>query len=195
MIGRKAAVVGILGATIMTACSNSISGEPGPLTTPSLIMHPQMPPRPREIRIDNLDPCTLFTPEQLRVLSVGTGQKIAADDQVGPSCRWSHSPDEPVEAYRIARNASKGIEATFGNTRGVTALTIAGFPAVETQSERLQLADTQCIIVIDVAQGQNLQVNYDYSGDALAMTREIACAKTRLAAEAAMQELIKQRSR
>lgn len=112
-------------------------------------------------------------------------------DAVGPSCRWLHSPDEPVEAYRIALDSYSGIETSFTNSGGIRVITVAGYPALETESPALLRPDTQCIVVVDVAPGQALQVNYDYAG-ALPMTRERACDRARPAAEMAMRTLIEQ---
>lgn len=150
-----------------------------------------LPPRPQAIRIDETDPCSLLTSDQQTRLGVRGATPVPAEEKIGPGCRWLHSPDEPVEAYQIFRDTESGIESGFGNSRGITVITVAGFPAIETQSERTQLPETQCIVAVDVAPGQTLQVNYDYNG-ALPMTRERACDKARPAAEMAMRTLIEQ---
>ncbi|MGH3616385.1 MAG: hypothetical protein ACRDRK_28070 [Pseudonocardia sp.] len=61
--------------------------------------------------------------------------------------------------------------------------------AIETQGLYSPEA-SHCGVLIGVAAGQTLQVQYDYDGTALPMTRELACQKARAAAELAMQTLI-----
>lgn len=185
-----AALIALIAAT---GCSASIGDgsdvaseqAPGPAGAPAL------PPRPQEVRLDDVDPCSLLTAEQLRRLDVRGGQFRPADDRYGANCRWVHSPQEPVEAYLIALDVSSGIETSFDNPGGSAPITVAGFPAIETESPELRLPDTQCIVVVDVAPGQALQVNYDYAGS-LPMTRERACDRARPAAEMAMRTLIEQ---
>ena len=44
--------------------------------------------------------------------------------------------------------------------------------------------------MLDVAPGQTVQVNYDYNGPRLPLTREETCGKAQQAAEMVMQNLI-----
>lgn len=89
------------------------------------------------------------------------------------------------------RTTDQGPETAFGNPRGTRVTTIAGFPAIETQGQ-FSPPDRHCGVLVGVASGQTLQVQYDYDGTALPMTRELACQKARAAAELAMQTLIEQ---
>jgi hypothetical protein len=65
---------------------------------------------------------------------------------------------------------------------------IAGFGAVETPG-LLSSGERDCIVNIDVASGQAIQVNYFYNGSTVPMNHEIACRKAGNAAELAMQTI------
>lgn len=187
----RAAVAGILAATTLMGCSGPVAGDasPSPAGDRGEPSGPALPPRPQEIPVDDIDPCGLLTPDQVDLLGLHSAQFEPATDEIGPSCRWVHSPYEPIGAYLVALDTDFGIETILGNSRGITTTSIAGFPAVETESEKLLLPGTQCIVAIDVAPGQVLQLNYSYSG-VLPTTRELACEKARPVAEMAMQNLI-----
>lgn len=154
-----------------------------------------LPTRPYEIRIDSLDPCTAFTPGQLRSLGVDRVRTSPAGPGAGPGCYWYHSPDEPLHSYSVVRNTGYGIENTFGDWSGIVVHVVAGFPAIETLGDVNPAGDNFCLVLIDVAPGQNLLVAYQYNGDAIPMNRELACTKALAAAELAMQTVIEQHGR
>ena len=66
---------------------------------------------------------------------------------------------------------------------------MAGFGAVETAG-LYRTGDRDCVVNIDVAPGQAVQVGYFYNGTTVPMTHEIACEKARHAAELAMQTIL-----
>lgn len=181
---------GISGALIalfvLTACSSAPVHEPA---SPTTLTGHELPPRPQEIRIDDLDPCSVFTPEQLRTLDVSGQRATRADERRGPLCQWSHVASEPFEGYLVLRTTDQGPETAYGNPNGTTVTTVAGFPAVETQALGGG-GDDHCMILVGVADGQTLQVQYDYNGTKMAMTRAQACEKARAAAEMATRTLI-----
>ena len=113
---------------------------------------PELPPRPRELRINGFDPCSALTSAQLQSLESGSTQPTSRPRQRGPGCDWIHSPDEPVESYTVDINTRGGVELAFE-------------PAPASRSSR-SLASAQsttpglyssgehdCIINVDVASG------------------------------------------
>jgi hypothetical protein len=107
---------------------------------------------------------------------------------LGPSCDWNHSPTEPVESYTVDINTKGGVELAFGQPQ-LAVLTVAGFGAVSTPG-LFSSGQHDCIVNIDVAPSQAVQVGYFYNGATLPMTHEIACQKARNAAELAMQTIL-----
>jgi Protein of unknown function (DUF3558) len=167
---------------LCAACSSAVSGAPTPGPTA-----PQLPPRPRELRIDGLDPCATLTTGQVQSLGVRFYSADPPTGNLGPSCDWNHSPAEPVESYTVDVNTRGGVELAFGQPE-LDIITVAGFGAVTTPG-RYSSGERECIVNIDVAPGQALQVGYFYNGSTAPMTHEIACQKARNAAEMAMQTI------
>ena len=66
---------------------------------------------------------------------------------------------------------------------------VAGFGAVETPG-LYSSGENDCIVNVDVAPGQAVQVGYFYNGSTVPMNHEIACQKARNAAELAMQTIL-----
>jgi hypothetical protein len=146
-----------------------------------------MPPRPRELRMNGVDPCTALTSSQLKSLGVRFYSTDPPRGTLGASCDWNHSPEEPVESYTIDINTSGGVELAFGQPQ-LAVITVAGYGAVATPG-RYSSGEHECIINIDVAPGQAVQVGYFYNGATVPMNHEIACRKARDAAELAMQTI------
>jgi hypothetical protein len=189
MLTKRTAVgvVCLLVVWSTTACASALD-QPTPMAPPEPT-GPTLPPRPFELRIDDLDPCAALSLQQILQLKLHFQRSDPSADGGGPTCFWAHSSEEPIEGYAIRRNMNGGIEQTFGNPRGVTGTTVAGFPAVETQNLYAP-PETSCIIGVDVADEQGLQINYDYTGSTAPMTRDLACQKAKAAAEMAMQTLL-----
>ena len=114
----------ILAFAACAACTGSIDGTPA-----SDSAAPKLPSRPRELRINGIDPCDALSSPQLASLHVQYSTTDKPLDKRGPGCQWVHSPYEPIEAYTIAINTNGGVELTFGQP-GLQVTTIAGFGAV-----------------------------------------------------------------
>jgi Protein of unknown function (DUF3558) len=149
---------------------------------------PSLPARPRELRIDSLDPCDALTSVQLVSLGVKFSGAVEPGARRGPGCAWKHSPTEPVETYTIDANTRGGVELVFGQAQ-LDVVSIAGFGAVETPA-LYSRGEHECIINVDVAPGQAVQISYFYDGSTVPMDHEIACQKARNAAELAMQTIL-----
>ena len=134
------------------------------------------------------DPCVSLAAAQAQSLGVSFRRKIAPDDTLGPGCDWTHFPEEPVQAYTVHFNTRGGVELAFGQPN-LHVVTVAGFGAVETPA-LFSLGERDCIVNVDVAPGQAVQVSYFYTGSAMPVTHVIACAKARSAAEMAMQNIL-----
>lgn len=177
----------LLVAGALSGCTAPIVDDATPAPVDSAL-----PSRPQDIRIDDLDPCTAFTVDQLRQLDIGGARFRPADDETGPLCQWHHGPYEPNEGYLVMRTTDQGPETALGSPLGAELISVSGFPAVKTKGFGTGDGSHHCMILVGVAEGQTLQVQYDYYGTALPMNRELACQKARAAAELAMQTLIAQ---
>lgn len=173
----------VLSLAVCAACASSIIGQAAP--DPA---GPKLPTRPRELRINGLDPCSTLTGEQLKLLGVQFYSVIEPGTNRGPGCDWIHTQTEPVESYTVDINTRGGVELAFGQPQ-LEIITIAGFGAVDTPG-LFSSGQLECVVNIDVAPGQAVQVGYFYNGRTMAMTHEIACTKARNAAELAMRTIL-----
>lgn len=182
---RPGRLITLIAIAVCAGCSEQANPppSPAPLTGPALA------PRPREIRVDDVNPCEILSAPQLTTLGVSRPRFTPATATRGNTCQWSHSPDEPLDAYAVEIDTKSGIESSFDNPRGVRATLIAGFPTIETQGFHSP-SNTSCGLVIDIARGQTVNVSYDYNGKQAPMNRDQACLKARGAAELAMQTLL-----
>jgi hypothetical protein len=80
------------------------------------------------------------------------------------------------------------VELAFGQPQ-LDVITVAGFGAVQTPG-LFSSGEHDCIVNVDVAPSQAVQVSYFYNGASVPMTHEIACQKARHAAELAMQTIL-----
>jgi hypothetical protein len=127
-----------------------------------------------------------------RQLGVGSGRPgIASDGFESLACLWSRFPEEPQDSYQVRLMTAQGAEALLGSVTGAAVVMIDDFAAVEIQSPYFP-APSHCVVLVDVAAGQNLWVQYDYDGSTVPMTKQLACDKAKVAAEMAVQSLIEQ---
>jgi len=171
--------------TMAVACASSVGGSPSPATQQA---GPELPPRPREVRVDGLDPCNALTSAQLESLDVKFYTTDKPREKRGPGCDWIHSPAEPIESYTVAVNTQGGVELLFGQPQ-IDVVKVAGFGAVQSPG-LYSTGDDNCFIHVDVAPGEAVQVGYIYNGSTVPMNHEIACQKARNAAELAMQTIL-----
>ncbi|MEJ3652609.1 DUF3558 family protein [Actinomycetes bacterium KLBMP 9759] len=174
MIRRVAAL--LLGAVLLVACTHPVAPSAGGSAGSPL------PPRPRELGVDELDLCSVLDAAAREALGVSRGEYGPANQVVGDFCRWSHYPSEPVESYYVVRERDLDAATGLLAPRGATMEVIAGFGAVVTQGQ-YDDPNTGCLILIDAAKGKTLKVSYGYNGSTVPMTRDIACGKARKAAE------------
>ena len=181
MIRRWLALVPAI--ILCAACASTVGGTPSPDSAA-----PQLPARPRALNIEGVDPCGTFTAAQLKSLGVARYGASVAEGTRGPGCEWIHSPTEPIEHYSVGINTRGGVELVFGQPQ-LQVISVAGFGAVQSPAQ-YGSGDRDCVVNVDVAPSQAVQVAYFYNGQTVPMTHEIACGKARNAAELAMQTIL-----
>lgn len=163
-------------------------GEPAQPPPPATSA-PQLPPRPQELRIDGVDPCTLLDPQQRRRLGVDSEPRAGGGSSRGePACSYSHLSSEPFYSVNVATVPFEGAQVWLSGTRNVDAriVDIAGFGAVTT---RVKGDNSDCSVIVDVAEGQSVDVLF--TGDSAgSFTSDEMCEQARLAAEAATKTLL-----
>lgn len=195
-------VIGLLAVTV-TACTKNSAGvaQPAPTTDPTSSQPPPtqssstvaIPPRPRELKLDGLDPCTLFTPAQVTELTVDRTRKIVNGSEAykGMAECLLEIRKQPFYHYAVTAATNEGIAPWLSGKRNVEArlASVAGFPAATywfRGARGTNAAD--CSTSVDVANGQQLIVTTNNDGDH-SFALEQMCLRAEKAAALAIQTL------
>jgi hypothetical protein len=184
-IGRVLAVV----AVVCAGCTGSPAPVPPPQATGLALV-----PRPRDIPIDDVDPCSLLTPAQRAALKLeGDPSKSTDSGQfLGPTRNCTHLGfGTPNIAISIALASGKGIEryTVEGSQSDVSPLVVDGYPAV---LARPQTFGDFCTVALDVAPGQLVDVQFsDGGGDQPPVPMDDLCAGATATAAGVVQTLLR----
>lgn len=191
------------------ACTSTAPGTPAGVddasttrTTPTASSQPDsaVPAAPREIDLDGLDPCRLWTPEQLTQLAqdpqpIGGGPFTRSTGDT--ACSFTSAEDnDPSVGFHLALVRDYDVsDLIVPDSHGVTMTVtdVAGFPAVREVKPAENLRP--CKFAVRTAARQYVEVRLDY-GSALSsgfLPIEQACDLTLKAATFAMQTLQTQR--
>jgi hypothetical protein len=188
----------------LAACTTSEAGTPSPSadsgstgseqpsSTTSEPPSVEVPPRPRDLSLDGLDPCTLFTDTQRAQLRV---DDVRADDGGSSGtiykdmkqCTLDVTAAEPFNSYDVV--AVTNVDFSFwleeDSNADAELISVAGFPAAQFHIKGGGTYD--CAIAVGVAENQHLHIEMlplsdDVTGDEI-------CQGSRQAAEMALQTL------
>lgn len=138
-----------------SSTNSSASQTSGPAPTV------EIPPRPRDISLDGLDPCTLYTEEQraqLQASDVESGEDKSEFFKGMKECVLYVDDQEPFYEYNALAVTFEGVEAWLTGQRNVDAelTSVQGFPAAKFKFRGS--ADISCWFAIGVADKQSLLV-------------------------------------
>ena len=185
-----AAVLGVL----LAGCATPVAGTPSPApgTAPPAV---DLPPRPREVRLDGLDPCTLLTEPDRREL--GLDQRPVLD--VAPSALYGGVTQlcsirgfEPrAIAVGVELSVTGGIELYFrpGVPSEVRPVVVRDFPAIVAVPTITRF----CSVVVDVAPGQAVDVSASDGGRVPPIPQDVLCTDAERVAGLVMGNLLAQR--
>ncbi|HEV8561308.1 MAG TPA: DUF3558 domain-containing protein [Actinophytocola sp.] len=192
-------------AATVAGCTQSQAGQAAPATTtePSSApttgqssgsAAPTIPPRPRELKLDDVDPCALFTKPQLAQLKVDrTRQRTSNAEQYRGmrECVLMVEKQSPVYDYGALAVTNEGIAPWLSGNRNVEAklTSVAGFAAATYWFRGAQGTNAaDCAVSVDVAEGQQLVIDTNNDG-AHSFTLEQMCQRVEQAAGLAVQTL------
>lgn len=196
---RRGWLLGLLGliVTALAACQGG-GIDPGtpPATTTAT---PEatgiaLPPRPRDIRIDGVDPCSLLTEEQRARLGLDgpvTRTSISTRLYGRDSAVCGVSGSRPRDIFvGIVLVTTVGIERyTTGELLvQIQPADIQGFPALVVIGEHFE--DNSCSVVVDVASGQLVDVHYSDAGPEPYPSRHQLCESAKTAAREVVASLM-----
>jgi hypothetical protein len=160
----------------VVGCTSSTGGDPAPdeNRTPSSDEQPdsssapneELPPRPRDLTVDGVEPCTLFTKAQLNQLrselQLDKPPKAYTSKDThykAPTCGLEQSR-EPFDSIDLMVVTSEGAETWLSGDRNVDAwqVSVGGYPAVDYKLKGSD--DAECVTSVDVADGQQMIVDF-----------------------------------
>ena len=153
------------------AGQTSTGGDPPPTSETS---EQELPPRPRELSVADLDPCTLFTDVQraeLMVDSVETDEAGGNEIFEGmQECVLGREQSEPYVTYTMIAMTTTDASFWLEHNAAAEVFEVGGFPAVEFRARGAEDAD--CAVAVGVAEGQQLHfsmlaISEDLTGDEL----------------------------
>jgi hypothetical protein len=175
-----AVLLGVLAAGSLAACTSTETGIPasegdsGSTTTgppPGTITTQQpgeptvaIPPRPKPLPLDGIEPCSLFPDSAQQQLNVTRSPRSHTSDDVykAPECEMDASPDGSDVSYSALAITTEGIGAWLDGKRTVVAklVSVGGYPAVDYYPQGVETTTdgNGCYTSIDVADGQQLMI-------------------------------------
>lgn len=188
----------LVGVVLLIGGCATVAGQPSPANPTGGASADangiELPPRPREVRLDGVDPCELLTGEQRAELGLD-GRPLsdsAPSDLYGgnvPSCVIRGSePREVFVGVNLVRSA--GIER-FSTSLGLAAelrpVQVRGFPALVVTPTRYT---TYCTVVVDVAPGQLIDAQFSDGGGQPPVPQPQLCQGAEALADAVMASLL-----
>ena len=174
-------------AALAAGCTTTVAGSP---SAPTGVL---LPPRPREVRLDGVDPCSLLTAEQRRTLGL-TSEPLLSNSRVElfdgdvPTCTVRGSGPSAVvlgigtvTTVGIERWQDPALQAEVRPTR------VADFPAVVAVPSNSR---TYCGVGVDVAPGQLLDVQVLDGGYSTPIPQPTLCDRAEEYAAATMRTLL-----
>jgi hypothetical protein len=187
------AVLTMLAALTLAGCTDKDSGTPvasGSNPPAGGQTGVSIPPRPRELKLDGLDPCKLVTKAQLDQIKI-TRQRNTVQTEIAfkgaPTCAMEGGDGKVFWDYEIWLVTTEGIAPWLSGKRNVDAklVDIGGFPAADYKIMGTTTAD--CTTAVDVAEGQQLMMVFRPSRNNFSQTE--MCQKSEQAAGLAVQTL------
>ena len=184
-----------MAAIAVTGCASTQTGRAtpaDPVSTPYQVptndaANITLPPRPRDVPLTGVAPCTLLTEAQQAILAVGKGVPgpAAQLENNSPTCDFPFADHTPGAEYSIAVDTTTGIQLYLDPSLAVQLrqVTVNGFPALDITLRPPDLLQG-CTTAVSVANGQMFTVNLGQP--ARGATTAQSCAKTEQVAGAVL---------
>jgi hypothetical protein len=123
----------------------------------------KLPPRPKDIPVDGVDPCSLLTAQQQHDFGLGRPFKGLPNELMhnSPTCNFAfHDINLSGDEYSIEVDTRDGIQSWLNPylIDTFTAVTIDGFPALDVVVQGN--SPLSCATEVSVANGQMIGVDY-----------------------------------
>ncbi|HYS39046.1 MAG TPA: DUF3558 domain-containing protein [Pseudonocardiaceae bacterium] len=146
-----------------------------------------LPPRPSDIPLTGVDPCTLLIPAQQTTLGVTAGRPGPPAQLLdnSPTCNYRFADHTPGAEYTIAVDTVAGIQRYLDPNLAdvIKPVLVNGFPALDVTLKPPDLLQG-CTTVVSVANGQMFTVNLGQPAKGTTTTQ--SCARTEQVAAAVL---------
>jgi hypothetical protein len=166
----------IVASVMISGCSAAaVPGSPSPAPAAESAGL-DLPARPREIRLDDIDPCSLLTAEQRTEIGF-TDDLVAytgtAPGFEGPACALQgFEPRAVTLGILLSLENDISVLTAPGASRGqLTPISVEGFPAVLARPTITSF----CAVDVDVADGQFLDVQFSDGGRRPPVSQDELC--------------------
>lgn len=180
-----------IAALMMTNAANGLVGH---LQSTKYDPSVTLPPRPREIDLTDVDPCTLLTGPQLVQLQYdGPGPPAPFSDPLthSPACAFPTRKEKLASSVSVVRGEDASAWLGKRAKRPVIqpiVIDVGGFPAVQTVAQKNTPEEERCAVMVSVHDGQYVMVN-SFSSTAWRTTEDGYCAEARTVAGDVIQTL------
>jgi hypothetical protein len=185
------AVLAVLVGVLVAACGVE---EPARPAQPPEQGQVELPPRPREVRLDGVDPCSLLTEEQRAELGLDgkpvfhrSPSALYLGSNVDACSIGGYEPRAVTVGLGLV--TSVGIEVFDSNELAaeIQPLNVQGFPAVVAVPTRYT---DYCTVAVDVAPGQVIDVQFATGGRQPPIPQPQLCQDAKTVAGAVMATLL-----
>ncbi|MBW4716178.1 DUF3558 domain-containing protein [Saccharothrix obliqua] len=148
-----------------------------------------LPPRPKAVPLDGLDPCDVLSTEQRLRLSLDNPPSSYVESSFGNAKACTMRSNISGNVVRLALVTVEGVGVWLSENAQVDArvTAVAGFPALTVRTPGM---DDVCNVEVDVADGQFLDVMFRDGGNRTRVKQDVLCQGAQRAAEAAVAGLL-----
>ncbi|NUT51991.1 MAG: DUF3558 domain-containing protein [Saccharothrix sp.] len=159
---------------------------------PTTTAAPSLPPRPGELRLDDVDPCAVLSAEQRIELSLDNPPSPYVESSFGNAKACTMRSTISGNVVRLALVTVEGVGVWLSEHAQVHVerTSVAGFPGLVARTPGM---DHVCNVEVDVAEGQFLDVMFRDGGNETAVKQDTLCQGAQRAAEAAIAGLLQRR--
>jgi hypothetical protein len=185
----------LVAGLLLTGCTEKDPGQAvGPAQDTAQSGAPTsvtIPPRPRDLALDGVDPCKLFTTPQLQQIKVNRQRNKVQEEETykgSQYCAMDGGEGDVFWHYTVWLVTTEGIEPWLNGKRNVDAklVSVDGFPAASYKLRGTSHFD--CTTSVGVANGQQLAVDFEpLKRDSF--SQDQMCKESEKAAALAMQTL------
>jgi Protein of unknown function (DUF3558) len=191
--GRVVRGIWLLVALLVASGCVPVTGEPA-RPAPAEPTALSLPARPRDLRIDGVEPCSLLTEQQRAELGLD-GPSVSdrsrsilfGGDETACLVR-GFSPRAVSVGVGLVTTVGIELVADGDLDAVVSALDVRGYPAVRAVPNRFEKF---CSVFVDVAPGQLLDIQYSDGGRTPPIPQDLLCRDAEHVADAAMQTLLR----